>query len=291
MSVLVSGATGMFGRLVTERLAESGVPVLAMTRSEARAAALTDGSVTGVVADMDHPESIQSLFEQVDRLFLLSPMHPDLGARECGMIEQARQANLDQVVKLYGSVEHEGDPLDVQHHMAIDALKASGLSWCLVSPQTVTESHVMAQLESIQKERRLYACAGEGRMGMVTADNCADVAAVVLQESVDRFHARNLQITGPEAITYAQVAEQLSFALDETIDYIDMTEEELSSAAIEAGFPEADLELQVLCHFRQIRNGNAELVTDTYREIIGRPATSVQDWAKAHRDLLLGEVM
>ena len=119
----------------------------------------------------------------------------------------------------------------------------------------------------------------------------ADVAAVVLQESVDRFHARNLQITGPEAITYAQVAEQLSFALDETIDYIDMTEEELSRAAIEAGFPEADLELQVLCHFRQIRNGNAELVTDTYREIIGRPATSVQDWAKAHRDLLLGEVM
>ena len=279
MSVLVTGATGMFGGLITDSLSQAGVPVLAVSRSESRAASLTGGSVTGVVADMDKPETFEPLLEQVDRMFVVSPMHLDLGERESALIECAKQANLKQVVKLYGSVEHEGDPLDVQHWMAIDALKASGLSWCLVSPQTVTDSHVMAQLETIRSERRLYACAGEGRMGMVTAANCAEVATVVLQEPVDRFQARNLQITGPESITYSQMAQQLTSALGVTIEYIDMTEEELTRAVVEAGMPEEDIELQILCHFRQIRNGKAELVTDTYSEITGRSPASVHDWA------------
>lgn len=285
MSVLVTGATGMFGGLIVEKLAQAGVPVLAVSRSESRAANLTGGSVTGVVADMDKPETFEPLLEQVDRMFLVSPMHLDLGERECALIECAKQANLKQLVKLYGSVEHEGDPLDVQHWMAIDALKASGLPWCLLSPQTVTDSHVMAQLETIRSERRLYACAGEGRMGLVTADNCAEVAAVLLQEPAERYAGRNLQITGPEAITYAQMAQQLTSALGVTIEYIDMTEEELTRAVVEAGMPEEDIELQILCHFRQIRNGRAELVTDTYQEIIGRSPASVHDWACANRSI------
>ena len=285
MSILITGATGMFGGLIVEKLSQADVPVLAVSRSDSRADSLTRGSVTGVVADMDKPETFVPLLEQVDRMFLVSPMHPGLGERECALIERAKQANLKQVVKLYGSVEHEGDPLDVQHRMAIDALKTSGLSWCLVSPQTVTDSHVMAQLETIRSERRLYACAAEGRMGMVTADNCAEVAAVVLQAPVERFAGGNLQITGPEAITYTQVAEQLTSALGMMIQYVDMTEEELSRAALEAGMSEADLELQILCHFRRIRNGKAELVTDTYQEIIGRPSASVYDWARANQHL------
>ncbi|MBG81402.1 MAG: hypothetical protein CMJ39_11940 [Phycisphaerae bacterium] len=285
MSVLVTGATGMFGTLITELLCKAEVPVMAMTRSQERAESLTSGSVTGVVGDMDDPDSLEPLLAQVDRMFLLSPMHADLGARECAAIECARQANLKQVVKLYGSVEHEGDPLDVQHWMAIDALKASGLSWCLVSPQTVIESHLMAQLPSIKQEKQLYACAGEGPMGIVSAVNCAEIAATVLQEPVDRFQARNLQITGPEAVTYAQIAEQLSSAWGETIEYVDLTEEEFAQGAIEAGFPAEDLELQVLCHFRQIRNGKAKLVTDTYEEIMGRKAWSVEDWAVANKGL------
>jgi len=285
MSVLVTGATGMFGGLITEKLSQADVPVLAVSRSDSRAAGLTGGSVTGVVADMDKPETFGPLLEQVDRMFLVSPMHPDLGARECAIIEQAKKAGVSQIVKLYGSVEHDGDPLDVQHRMSIDALKDCGVSWCLVSPQTVTDSHVLAQLETIRSERRLYACAGEGRMGMVTADNCAEVAAFVLQEAVERFAGRDLQITGPEAITYAQMAQQLTSALGVTIEYIDMTEEELTQAVVEAGMPEEDIELQILCHFRQIRNGKAELVTDTYQEIIGRSPASVHDWACANRSI------
>ena len=55
MSVLVTGATGMFGSGVVTLLDRAGVEVLAMSRSEANAARMTRGNVTGVVADLDDP--------------------------------------------------------------------------------------------------------------------------------------------------------------------------------------------------------------------------------------------
>ena len=290
MTVLITGATGMFGGLITSRLQGDGVDVLAVTRSPERAASLTTGSVTGVVADMDDVGTLQEAISRADRIFLLSPMHPDLSARECAVIEMARSAGVSQIVKLYGAVEHEGDPLDTQHHMAIDALKQSGLSWCLVSPQTVMDSHLLAQAESIREEHRMYACAGDGRMGIVSADNCAEVASHVLQSPVDDYQGLNLQITGPEAVTFSEMASQLTEALGVTIEYIDMSEDEFGKLAVEAGFPAEDLELQILCHFRQIRNGKAMLVTDTFEKLIGRPPASVKQWASSHRDLLLKEI-
>ena len=258
-----------------------------MTRSQERAASLTGGSVTGVVGDMDDPATLRDAIEGAQRIFLVSPMHPDLGARECAIIEMAKSLGVTQVVKLYGAVRHEGDPLDIQHWMSIQALKDSGLAWCLVSPQTVIESHLLEQADSIRDEGRLYGCAGDGRMGIVSADDCAEVASDVLQSPVDAYEGRNLEITGPEAVTYADIARQVSEALGVTIEYIDMSEEELGKLVVEAGFPPEDLELQLLCHFRQIRNGNATLVTDTFQELVGRTPASVRDWVGSHREMFL----
>ncbi|HBZ97456.1 MAG TPA: hypothetical protein DEO57_06380, partial [Phycisphaerales bacterium] len=89
MSVLVTGATGMFGSGVVTLLDRAGVEVLAMSRSEANAARMTRGNVTGVVADLDDPATLPPLMERADRVFVVSPIHPDLGLRECNVIEAA----------------------------------------------------------------------------------------------------------------------------------------------------------------------------------------------------------
>ena len=98
--------------------------------------------------------------------------------------------------------------------------------------------------------------------------------------------ADNVWLMSGDRDELKSMAQQLTSALGVTIEYIDMTEEELTQAVVEAGMPEEDIELQILCHFRQIRNGKAELVTDTYQEIIGRSAASVHDWACANQGIL-----
>ena len=284
MAVLVTGSTGMFGSQVVELLAEAGVDVLAMTRSPEQAEAMTSGSVTGVVADFSDPSSLDAVMEQADRMFLVSPMHADLGRWEVAAIESAATHGLSQVVKLYGSVRHEGDQIHAQHQMSIDALQASELTWTLVSPQTVIETNLLGQVEGIRYERSMFGAAGDGRIGMVALDDCTDVAAHVLQSEPATWSGQNLQITGPAALTYTEIAAELSKAFGCPISYIDMDEDAFAAMLIEYGMPAEDIELHILCHFRQMRAGNADLVTDTYESIMGRPSTSVYDWAMANRD-------
>ncbi|MDG2200949.1 MAG: NmrA family NAD(P)-binding protein [Phycisphaerales bacterium] len=284
MTVLVTGATGMFGSGVVESLDRAGADVLAMTRSESSAEKMTRGHVTGVVGDLDDPESLPALMERADRMFLVSPMHPELGRREIAAVEAAAAAGIDQVVKLYGAVRHEGDQLDIQHQASIEALASSGVPWALVSPQTVMETNLLSQVEGIREEQSMYGSAGEGHIGMVALGDCVDAAAIVLQDDPAKWMGANLEITGPEALTYAQVAAEMGRALEQTITYVDMPEKEFAAMLIEYGFPAEDLELQVLCHFRQMRNGKADLVTDTFQRLAGRPATSVYEWTLAHRD-------
>ena len=286
MAILVTGATGMFGSAVVSALAQVGVEVLAMTRSESSAEKLTHGNVTGVVGNLDDPESLPALMQRVDRMFLVSPIHPSLGQREVTAINAATSsAGIKQIVKLYGAVRHEGDQLDTQHQMSIERLKTCEVPWTLVSPQTVMETNLLGQIDGIKSERSMCGAAGNGRIGMVALDDCIEVASTVLQSDPKQWNSANLEITGPSALTYNEIATEMSRAFNETITYVDMSEQEFSSMLLEYGFPEEDLEIQVLCHFRQMRNGKASLVTDTFEKITGKPATSIYDWMLKNLDL------
>jgi uncharacterized protein YbjT (DUF2867 family) len=153
----------------------------------------------------------------------------------------------------------------------------------LISPQTVIETNLLAQLEPIQHLGQMIGSAGEGRVGMVAADDCAKAAAVALTSDPELLDGRNLEITGPEALTYEQVAAELSTALGRRIHYTDFTEDEFKQLLIDFGMPEEDLDLQVLCHFRQMRTGHAELVNDTFEWLTGCKPTSVGEWIRENR--------
>ena len=283
MKILVTGATGMFGSRIAAQLAEQGAEVLALTRSPEKAQGITSKRITGIVGDLDDPSTLKDPLESADRLFLVSPMHLDLGRRESAAIQMAAQYRMDQIVKLYGSVRHEGDALDRAHQIAIDCLKEVDVPWTLVSPQTVMETNLLSQVEGIRQERSMFGAAGDGKIGMVALDDCVEVATRVLLSDPARFKGRNLEITGPEALSYAEIAEEMSTALGCRIRYVDMPEAEFREMLIGYGVNPDDLELQILCHFRQMRQGKASLVTGTFEELTGKKATSVREWTTRHR--------
>jgi hypothetical protein len=53
----------------------------------------------------------------------------------------------------------------------------------------------------------------------------------------------------------------------------------------QAGMTPEQAEIGVICHFRAWRNGDAEALTDTYRQVTGRAPTTVEEWLTAHRDV------
>jgi uncharacterized protein YbjT (DUF2867 family) len=280
--LLVTGATGMFGSRVARQSAARGARVRALVHSPEKAREVEDDGIEPVVGDLDRPDTLARALEGVERVFLVTPLDDRIAARETGLIEAARAAGVGHVVKLHGAVRHRGDPLDRQHQAALQALKESGLQWTIFSPQTVMETNLLAQADAVRATGALWGCAGDGRVAMVAADDCGRAGGVVT--TTDGHAGREYAITGPEALTFAEVAERMTRALGRDIAYSDLAEEDFKAALLEQGMTEERAELGVLVHFRAFRRGDADLVTDDYQRLVGRPPTTLDAWLETHID-------
>jgi NAD(P)H dehydrogenase (quinone) len=281
--VLVLGATGMFGSRVLSETAARGAPVRALVHSPARAPELERTGVEVAIGDLDEPDSLPAAFTGVDVVFLVSPMDDRIEERERNALNAAEQAGVRRIVKLYGAVRHHGDPLDRLHRASIDAIKASGLSWALVSPNSVMETSLLPQADGLRQTGALFGCAGEGRVGLVAADDVGRAAAVVLTDRDES--GANYELTGPHALTMSEMAATMSDALGRPVGYIDMPEADFRSLLVnEADIPEEVVDMEAMLHFAAWKRGDADLVTDTYRELTGLAPTSLAEWVKLNRE-------
>ena len=281
--ILVTGATGMFGGGVTAELAALGAAVRAMTSNPERANGLERPGVEPVVADMDRPETLADAVAGVDTVFLVSPMDDRVQLREGNVLAAAQAAGVRRIVKLYGAVRHHGDPLGSLHDASIEAIRGSGLEWALLSPTSVLETTLFSMLPWIEATGAVVACSGDGRVAHVAAADVARAGAVVLTERTE--NGRDYVITGPELLSYAELCEILSRVTGRSIPYVDMPEEELAKTLVqEAGMTPEQAEIGVICHFRAWRNGDAEALTDTYRELTGIAPTSAEQWIAEHAE-------
>jgi uncharacterized protein YbjT (DUF2867 family) len=280
--ILVTGATGMFGsRVVRETLAR-GAEVRALVHSPAKAGQLSAGAEVAV-GDLDVPKSLGEAFAGVDTAFIVSPLDERIATREENALRAAQEAGVRRVVKLYGCVRHHGDPLDALHLTSIDAIRNSGMDWALVSPSSVMDTSVLDQVEAIRQFDCLFGAAGNGRVGLVAADDVARAAAVVLTERDEQ--GANYELTGPAALSMAEMAAVLSEVLGRTITYRDMAEPEFRKFVIEqGGFPAAQVDVRVMLHFAAWKRGDADLVTGTYRDLTGNEPMSLKEWVAGHRD-------
>jgi uncharacterized protein YbjT (DUF2867 family) len=280
--ILVTGATGTFGSRTLAHLVAAGQRVRALVRSPARAAHLAGPLVELCPGDFDQPATLRAAAAGADAVFLVSPMDPALGTREQAVIDAARAAGVARIVKLHGAVRHQ-DALAASHLAALDALQRSGLEWTLVSPSSVMETTLLSQAMAVRAMGTMFGAAGDARVGLVAADDVARVAAHVL--ATTGHGGQNYELTGPEALTFAEVAARLTRVLGRPIAYQDLPEEQLRDLLVTHGrMPAEAVELNVLCHYRAFRAGGADFVTDTFARLMGAPPTSVEQWLRAHAD-------
>jgi len=280
MKTLVTTANGMFGGAVARELGRRGLPVRGIVRSSPR----FDPEATGVepcVADLDVPETVAAAMAGIDRVFLVTPMDGRIADREKAVIDAAKAAGVRKIVKIYGSVRHEGDPLDQMHLRSIDHLKASGLEWALVSPNSVMETSLLPMAEAVLKEGMFFGISGHGKIGLTALKDVAEVAARVLTD--DELSNQNFELTGPAALDLFEVAEAFSRVLERPVSYVDLKEDEFRALLLEnTPLNEEQIELEVICHLRLWRDGNANLVTRTINEVLGRDATPVESFIREH---------
>jgi uncharacterized protein YbjT (DUF2867 family) len=205
-------------------------------------------------------------------------------ARERNVLEAAQRADVRRIVKLYGAVKHHDDRLGSHHDASVEAIRQSGLEWALLSPTSVLETTLLSMIPWIEEAGAIVACAGDGKVAHVAADDVARAGAAVLAEA--RETGRNYVITGPQLLSLGDLCDTLTRATGRSIPYVDTSEEELARLLVdEAGMTAEQAEIGVICHFRAWRNGDAAALTDTYRELTGQRPTTAEQWIQARREV------
>ena len=256
MTILVTGATGNIGGHVLRALTEGGHPVRAYDRISDPHAAMAG----------------------VDRLFLACGNVPGQKDFECAMIDAAASAGVSRVVKLSGPDADEESRLiferwhgEIERHLA-----ASGLPRVLLRPRTFM-SNLFAYAGSVAATGTVFAPAGTAEISFVDPRDVAEVAAVCLTGT--GHEGRTYTLTGPEAITYARVCEELGTVLGRPIAYVPVSDDDARSALLGEGLPPF-LADAIVAIFASQRAGSMADTTETVSEVIGRKPRPIGEFLK-----------
>ena len=276
---LVTGATGTIGSNVVRELRGSGARVRALVRDPGRARALGD-DVELAPGDFADPDSIRRAVDGVERVFLSSRNDPRQVEYETNVIDAAVAAGVRRIVKLSAVGAQIGSPLAfwdahgrIEHH-----LRAADVPAVVLRPTTYM-SNVLGSAEAIKHTGKLFAPADNAKIAMIDPRDVAAVAALVLIG--DGHDGSTYTLTGPEAITYQDVAEQVSVAIGRTVEFVDVPDEVAREGLVQAGMPLWIAE-QLVVLFGLMRQGAAAQTTDTVRELTGRPPRSFAEFARDH---------
>ena len=117
--------------------------------------------------------------------------------------------------------------------------------------------------------------AGDGRVAAVARDDVAAVAAAVLA-APDQHAGSSYDVTGPEALTLAEVAALLTEVMGTPIRYLDETVPEAYASRASYGAPDWQVDAWVST-YTAIAAGEVAGVSDTVHRLTGRRATSLRD--------------
>ncbi len=277
--LLVFGARGHIGSELVAILASKGVPATAITRNPERAPQLP--GIRWVKADLGEPSSLAPVVVDVDGMFLLTANGADLARLQTNAIEAARRAGVPHVVKLsaLGASDHSRSPIGRAHHEAETALIASGLPWTILRPHVFMQN-LLDQASTIAREGRFYAASGDGKIPFIDARDIAAVAAATLTEP--GHEGQKYVLTGPEALSYHDLASTLSDVLGHRVEYVADTLEEARERMVRAGAPSWSVEGALALAAYQRAGGPTAVVHDTVQRILGRPPRSFAVFARDH---------
>jgi uncharacterized protein YbjT (DUF2867 family) len=286
--LLVTGANGLNGRAVVSRLSARGVPVRALVRSLGKGADLAMlAGVEVVEGDMARPESLVDALGGVERAMLISSSDAAMFDVQANFIDAARAAGVRHVVKLSGIMpEVDSDFRFARMHGLIEQkLEASGMAFTHLRAGEFMQAY-FRQVRSIVAQSAIRLPMADARIASIDVADVADVAVAALTEA--GHEGQIYPITGPAALTMAEVAEQISVAVGKPVHYIPVPPADYLAANLANGMPAYTAEALVELYAER-RAGKESQVSPLVATLLGRPPVSFQDFALRNAAVFRGD--
>jgi len=277
--ILITGASGSVGKAVLTEVARSGEKHRAMYRSKAEAGKAPAGS-EAVIADFSDKASLAGALRGVDSVYLVCSPIPDLVQLEGNAIEASEAAGVRRIVlnSALGAGDY-GKSFPSWHRRVEDKLKATKMAYCILRPNSFLQNVLTYYAPSIRAQGAFYGAMGNARTSYLDVRDIAVVVAKALRGGA--YDGKTYELNGPEALTYAEVAEKISRHAGVAARYVDIPEAAQRKAMLDQGMPEwqvtALLELQ-----QYYTGGKGGTVDGVLEGLLGRPPITMDQFLEEY---------
>ena len=273
--VLVTGATGNVASALIPTLLQSGQQVRALVHDEAKAQGLRDQGAEVIVADLEKPETLDAAVAGVDKIYLLTDNRPNGGQHGINLIDAVKRSGGRPHIVRHGMFGDSRSRIHSLHDQVEAALAKSGLPVTTLSP-TFFMQNTLAGAQTVASAGQLYFAMDDAKLAMIDIRDIAECAAAILTS--DGHVGESYVLTGPQAVSFHDVASALSGALDKPVTYINVPNEAMVQSMTEMGFSEWTAQgfAELIDGFK---DGFAKDATDNVERLTGHPARSVETFA------------
>ncbi len=256
-NILVTGGKGKTGRLISELLTQNGIAHRIGTR--------TPESGSEIAFDWMRPDLAEAAFSGIRSLYIVAPTNTsDHGSVVPPLLEIALEKGVQRFVLLSASSLASGAPMMGKIHAW---LEANTPEWTVLRPTWFMQNfYEQRHLVTINEENAIYSATGDGKVGFIDALDIARAAVSALTSN--RTINKDFILTGPETLSYGNIAAALSKALGRKISHRNLTTSELASRLQQNGLDETYSKI-LSAMDNDIASGTEERITDGVKELTG----------------------
>lgn len=266
----VIGGTGKIGRALVGELRQKGADFRCIVRDPEAAAETLGAGVTLVRGDLADPDSLDSAFEGIERLFVVSGLGPKLADLETNAIEAAKRAGVSYVVKSSAVEAMIGpdSPTEIgrQHAPVEQALDESGLAWTILRPTLFMQNTLNQRARVANESKFAMPVSTDVRVSMIDIRDIGACAAEVL--TAGGHEGQIYTLTGA-AVTFAEIVDAFTRSLGRDVEFVTVPETTSRANMAKLNMPD-----WLIAHFvgvgELLRGGRLAEVSDDVRAIIGR---------------------
>ncbi|HYW97084.1 MAG TPA: NmrA family NAD(P)-binding protein [Bacteroidales bacterium] len=285
-NILITGATGNAGALITEELRnEKDIRLFAGVRDVERAGEILNGPASQDLRylDFEDTRTYSSALEGIDTIFLLRP--PQLAAVNkyfLPFLEQAREKNIGEIVFL--SVQGVEKSRIIPHHKIEDMVISLGFDFVFIRPAYFMQNLTTIMLNDIVENNRIYLPARDGVFNWIDVEDIARASAIVLRDF--KNHRNSVYtLTGGENLNFRQVADMLTEQLGREITYISPTLLNFFLQKRREGLPSSQIFVMILLHYLPAFERAPDITGDVER-LTGKKPSSLAAFIEREKNLL-----
>ncbi len=292
--VLVTGGTGRIGTEFVHLMASD--PRCREVRVATRdpdgprtrlLRAMNPEKVAPVAFSIEDPSAVAAAMQGITGLFVIAPIVDDMAGWHARLAEAAQEAgDCAYIVKVSvtGARGPDSDPspgrIPLSHWQGEEAIRATGIATTIIRPTIFMQHFQMTPAMYRRGDDRFYLPTGDTPVAFVDCRDIAHMAAaLLLANTTGRADhvGKEYELTGPAAVSAADIADLLSVVAGRPIRHID------GEPAFVAHAAEIGASDRTKFIYAEAKGGwFSKVVTEAFEQITGRRPTSFAKFAHDH---------